>query len=305
MRLLPLAAFACPGVPDETVPRPDAPRARDRHLQGRPYRHRHLVGVRPPDALRPGRRLPAGDHQEVPPEIHHPRAAVVPQGRDQHPLPQGKRRLHLGRVGRRERRAGPGVRLPVAQLAGAQRRVDRPDRQPDRDDPEEPRLAPADRLRVEPGAGRADGPAAVPRAVPVLRRRRQALLPAVPALGGHLPRRAVQHRQLRPADDDGGAGLRPRARRVRLDRRRLPPVRQPSGADRPAAVARAPAAAADEAEPDGEGPVRLPLRGLRAGRLPEPPAHQGAGGGLTPRMHEAPRGSCRAGPRAVQRPIRG
>ena len=38
------------------------------------------------------------------------------------------------------------------------------------------------------------GADALPRAVPVLRRRRPALLPAVPALGRHVPRRAVQHR---------------------------------------------------------------------------------------------------------------
>ena len=35
-----------------------------------------------------------------------------------------------------------------------------------------------------------------------------ALLPALPALRRRLPRRAVQHRLLRAADDDGGAGDR-------------------------------------------------------------------------------------------------
>ena len=59
------------------------------------------------------------------------------------------------------------------------------------------------------------GAAAVPHDVPVLRRRRPALLPALPALGRHLPRRAVQHRVLRVADDDGRAGLRARAGRLR------------------------------------------------------------------------------------------
>ena len=34
---------------------------------------------------------------------------------------------HLGRVGRRERRARPGLRLPVALLAGAGRAAHRPD----------------------------------------------------------------------------------------------------------------------------------------------------------------------------------
>ncbi len=45
-----------------------------------------------------------------------------------------------------------------------------------------PRFAPADRHGVEPGRDRQDGAAAVPLPVPVLRRRRQALLPALPAL---------------------------------------------------------------------------------------------------------------------------
>ena len=49
---------------------------------------------------------------------------------------------------------------------------------------------------------------ALPPDVPVLRRRRQALLPALPALGGHLPRRAVQHQLVLPADDDGRPGHR-------------------------------------------------------------------------------------------------
>lgn len=104
-------------------------------------------------------------------------AAVVPQGLHQYRLPQGARRLDLGRMGRRERRPRPGVWLPVALLAGAGRPPHRPDRQPDGDAEEESGLAPADRLRLEPGADRRDGPAALPRAVPVLRRRRQAQLP--------------------------------------------------------------------------------------------------------------------------------
>ncbi|PRD29009.1 UNVERIFIED_CONTAM: lgt [Trichonephila clavipes] len=183
------------------------------------YAYKRQPRVRLPDAFRPGRWFPHRHHQEVPPALDHPRAAVVPPGRHQHQVPQGQRRQHLGRVGRRERQPRPGLRLPVAQLAGAQRRVHRPDQQAGRDDPQQPGLAPSDRLGLEPGAGRADGAAALSCAVPVLRRRRQAVLPALPALGGHLPRRALQHRQLRPADADGGAGLRPAAGRVHLDRR--------------------------------------------------------------------------------------
>ena len=44
---------------------------------------------------------------------------------------------------------------------------------------------------------------AVPRVVPVLRGRRQALVPALPAQRRPVPRRAVQHRQLRAADAHG------------------------------------------------------------------------------------------------------
>ena len=49
------------------------------------------------------------------------------------------------------------------------------------------------------------GAAAVPRVLPVLRGGRQAVLPAVPALRGHVPGRSVQHCLLRAADPHGGA----------------------------------------------------------------------------------------------------
>jgi thymidylate synthase len=43
----------------------------------------------------------------------------------------------------------------------------------------------------------------------------QAVVPALPALGRHLSRRALQHRLLCASDHDGGAGDRAEARRVR------------------------------------------------------------------------------------------
>src|SRR6185312_4535081 len=49
-----------------------------------PDRHRHLVLVRRPDALRPGGWLPAADHQEASLALDHRRAAVVPSWRHQH-----------------------------------------------------------------------------------------------------------------------------------------------------------------------------------------------------------------------------
>ena len=68
---------------------------------------------------------------------------------------------------------------------------------------------------------------------------RPAQLPALPALLRHLPRRALQHRQLRAAHAHGRAAVRPRRRRLRLDRRRLPHLQQPLRAGARAAVARA------------------------------------------------------------------
>ena len=53
------------------------------------------------------------------------------------------------------------------------------------------------------------------------------------------------------------------------------------GAGAPAALARAEAAAGDAAQSRREGPVRVPLRGLRARRLRAAPAHQGRGGGVS------------------------
>ena len=98
-----------------------------RRTQGRPHRHRHAVGVRPADALRPRAGLPAGHHQEDPPALGGLRAAVVPARRDQRRLAARARRQHLGRVGRCARRARPGVRQAVARLARRRRPHHRPD----------------------------------------------------------------------------------------------------------------------------------------------------------------------------------
>ena len=57
-----------------------------------------------------------------------------------------------------------------------------------------------------------------------------------------------------------------------------------SRAGAPAALARAAAAAGDAAQSGGEGPVRVPLRGLHARRLRAAPAHQGRGRGVSGRM---------------------
>src|SRR5690348_6522980 len=56
--------------------------------QIRSDRHWHAFGIRSPDAFRSGGRLPVAHHQEMPPEIHHPRIALVPTRGNQHPVPE-------------------------------------------------------------------------------------------------------------------------------------------------------------------------------------------------------------------------
>ena len=124
-------------------------------------------------------------------------------------------------------RARPGLRRAVAQLADARRRAHRPDHPADGEPAPRPRLASAHRLGVERGRHPLDGARPVPRVLPVLRGRRPALVPALPALGGPVPRRPVQHRVLRAAHAHGRPAGRPRGRRLRVDRRRLPHLRQP------------------------------------------------------------------------------
>jgi hypothetical protein len=100
-------------------------------------------------------------------------------------------------------------------------------------------FAPPHRLGLEPGRCRRHGAAALPLPVPVLCRRRQALLPALPALGGHLPGRAVQHRLLCAADPHDGAGGGPEAGRFRPHLWRCASLSQSCRAGRASALARA------------------------------------------------------------------
>ena len=110
-------------------------------------------------------------------------------------------------------RARAGLRRPVAVVADA-RTASRSTRSPRILDTLRirPRLAPHDRLRLERRRAAGHGAGAVPRVLPVLRRRRPALLPALPAQRRHVPRRPVQHRQLRAAHPHGrrpGRACRP------------------------------------------------------------------------------------------------
>lgn len=82
---------------------------------------------------------------------------------------------------------------------------------------------------------------------PVRTAPRAALVPALPALRGPVPRRAVQHRLVCAAHGDGRAADRADSRRVRVDRRGRAHLREPRGAGARAALPRAvpvPAAAA-------------------------------------------------------------
>ena len=123
-------------------------------------------------------------------------------------------------------------------LGGRGRQDLRPDRVAAGRDQAQPEFAPADRLGLERARHRADEAAALPLPVPVLCRERPAFLPALPALGRHFPRRALQHRQLRAADPSDRARMRPRRRRFRPHVRRRASLPQSRGAGARAALAR-------------------------------------------------------------------
>ncbi len=92
-----------------------------------------------------------------------------------------------------------------------------------------PRLAADDRLGLERRGHPVDGPRAVPRVLPVLRRRRAAVLPAVPALAPTCSSACRSTSRVRAAGPHGRPADRPRGRRAGLDRRGLPRLRQPRG----------------------------------------------------------------------------
>ncbi len=221
-----------------------------------PDRHRHAVGLRPAAALRPRRRLPAGDDQEAAPEIHRARAALVPPRRHQRRLPARPGRHDLGRVGRRSGRPRARLRAPVALLGGRGRAHPRPAPRRARRTRPQPGQSPAHRVGLERRRPRPHGARALPLPVPVLHRaaggRRAApVAAALPALRRPVPRRAVQHRLLCAAARPRGPPLRLRARHLRACLRRRPYLPQPRRAGARAAVPHAPAPAAAAAGAGG------------------------------------------------------
>ena len=93
--------------------------------------------------------------------------------------------------------------------------------------------------------------------------------------------RALQYRELCPADDDDGAGDAAGAGRVRPHLRGCAPLSQSPGAGRPAACPPAASAAAHGDQSGCAVDLRLQVRRLRAIGLRPAPAHQGRGGGVT------------------------
>src|SRR6266478_8655296 len=187
-------------------------------------------------------------------------------------------------MGRRQRRSRPGLWLAVAILAGPGRPQHRPDLRRHRHDPAQSGFAPPDRDGVESGRRRQDGVAAVSLPVSVLRRGRQIVVPAVSAFGGRVSRRTLQHRFLCVADDDGGAGDGPQARRLRSLVVRHAPLFEPPRAGAAATDAPDPRAADNEDQSGGKGYLCVSLRRLRARRLRSAPAHQGRGRGVSDGM---------------------
>ena len=85
----------------DALRRPAPRRARARRRQDRSHRNRDAQRLRPPAAFRPVAGLPTRDHQARAHEVDRVRAAVVPARRVQRRLAAGERRDDLGRVGRR------------------------------------------------------------------------------------------------------------------------------------------------------------------------------------------------------------
>ena len=196
-------------------------------------------------------------------------------------LPARERRHDLGRMGRRGRRPRAGLRRPVALLADARRRADRPDRRGHRadlrDNPDSRRLivsawnvADVDEMALPPCHALFQFYVADGRLSCQLYQRSADVFLGVPfniASYALLTLMIAQVAGLEPGDFVHTFGD------AHLYLNHLEQARD-------AAHPRAPAAAAHAPQPQGRLDLRLPLRGLRARGLRPAPAHQGADRGL-------------------------
>ena len=195
---------------------------------------------------------------------------------------QRERRHDLGRMGRRRRRARARLRLSVA-IAGRPPTASRSTRSATSSSRFE-RNPDSRRLIVSAwnvGRRAADGAAAVPPAVPVLRGRRPAVVPAVSAERRRVPRRAVQHRVVRAAHDDDRPGDRT-SRRASSSTRSATPTSTTTTWSRPELqLTREPRPLPTmRINPSVRSIFRFRVRGLPARELRPAPAHRGAGGGV-------------------------
>ena len=118
--------------------------------------------------------FPLAHHQEAAPQVHHPRAALVPGRGHEHQVPATTTGLRSGTSGRTRTaiwgRSTAQQWRSWATPDGGEHRSDRARSWTALDD--QSRQPPPDRQRLEPGGHRRDGAAALPLPVPVLRRRR-------------------------------------------------------------------------------------------------------------------------------------
>src|SRR5256714_6618095 len=138
-----------------------------------------------------------------------------------------------------------------------------------------------DRECLERRRARENGAAAVPCPFPVLRQRRRTELPALSAQRRSVSRRAVQHRFIRVAYDDGRAGLRFTTRGIHPHLRRFASLPEPPRAGSRTIISPVSSAPAHAIKSRGQKYRRVPLRGLHPQRIRSTSRDQSADRRLT------------------------